>query len=211
MCFFRSKLFIFGCAATLAVSALGAEEIGKTAYVDMSEVFKNYYKTAQYQKALKRQEEVFKKKAEEMGSKIKDLKKKRNNLEDKSLNVALSEEVRNQHKQEAQAVEKRYQAKQQQLRKYLQNKQQELRKRYMDKRKNIVDEITEYIRSYADKNNIQLVFDVSGLTNNLLPAILHYPESKEITQKILEQINEGHEKPETPADVGAPEIKESVE
>lgn len=208
MYFFRSMFIIVSCVALLAGNALGTEDMGKTAYVDMSEVFKNYYKTAQYQKALKRQEDVYKEKAEEMGNKIKELKKKRNKLEDKSLNVALSEEARNQHKQEAQSVEQRYQAKQQQLRKYLENKQQALRKRYMDKRKNIVDEITEYIKSYADKNDIEVVFDVSGLTNNLLPVVIHYPESKEITQKVIEQLNEGHEKPDTPANVGAPDIKE---
>jgi len=212
MSFYRSKLIIFGCAITMLTgNAFAAEDGGKKAYVDMSEIFKNYYKTAKQQKSLKRQEEVYKEKAEEMGSKIQELQKKRNKLEDKSNNVALSEEARNQHKQEALAVEDRYQAKQQELRKYLQNKQQELRKRYMNIRKNIVDEITEDIRSYADENGIQVVFDVSGLTNNLLPVIIHYPESKEITRKIIEELNKGHEKPDNPADVGAPAIEESVE
>ena len=72
MSFYRAKLIIFGCAITMLTgNAFAAEDGGKKAYVDMSEIFKNYYKTAKQQKSLKRQEEVYKEKAEELlGKKV---------------------------------------------------------------------------------------------------------------------------------------------
>lgn len=184
---FTTFLLITGIATPI----LNAAEVVR--YVDMSEIFKNYYKTVRSQASLKKQEEIYKQRAEELTNEIKELRKKRDALEEKSLNIAVEEETRNKNRRQAQATENLYQAKQKQLRSFLQKKQQELRGKYLEMRKDLVDEILDFIREHAEEQGIDTVMDVSGLTNNLLPTIIHYPKDKEITDGIITQLNKGHE------------------
>lgn len=175
-------------------------------YVDMSTVFKNYYKTVRSQKSLKKQEDIYKERAEQLSEEIQKLRVRRDELDEKALNVAISEEERNKSRRQAQATENLYQAKQKQLRNFLQQKQGELRGQYMDMRKDLVDEILKFIQDYAKRSDIDTVFDVSGLTNNLLPVVIHYPEEKDITELVLKELNKGHED-EVPAEgVEAPDL-----
>ncbi|MFO7821229.1 MAG: OmpH family outer membrane protein [Lentisphaeria bacterium] len=187
----HSTLVTVFAVTLFTLPALKAEETVR--YVDMSRLFTNYYKTVRSQKSLKKQEEIYKERAEELVEEIKNLREKVQTLEEKSLNVGVSKEERDKSRRQANATENLYQAKQKQLRTFMQSKQQDLRKQYMQMRKTLVDEILGFIRDHAKQKNIDTVFDVSGLTNNLLPTILHYPQEKDITDSIIKKLNKGHE------------------
>lgn len=185
---------------------------GKTeAYIDMSEVFRNYYKTAERQKSLERREDVLQDEIEEKAEELEGLQEKFQELQEKAENVGLNESARSGHAADAEATARRFQAKQQQFQRFVQEKQNELQQRYMEMREELVEEITEKVDEYAEEEGLDLVYDVSGLTNNMLPVIMRYPEEEEITQTIIDLINKGHEDEVEPAEMDAPDVTESVE
>jgi len=175
---------------SLGVTAAAAAE---TAYIDMSKVFQGYYKTQRSEDRLKEQEDVFKERAQELNAELETVRQRRDEMHEKSLNVALSEEVRKESREAARAADELYRERQQELRTFVGEKQQELRRQYMGMRDEIVKEILEHVRNYAGEHGHELVLDVSGMTNNFLPVVIQYPASQEITAVILQELNQGHE------------------
>jgi len=178
-------------AFLISLSPVRAEQT--VAYVNMARVFERYYKTAQQEKTLREQEAVYKDRAKELATETDALKKKRNELQERAMNVALSDTVRTESRQAAVAADELYKEKQLELRSFFGNKQKELRAKYMEARQEIVKEILVYVKDYSGQKSYDLVYDVSGLTNNFLPVILHYPEEQEITDEIMAALNTGHE------------------
>lgn len=162
-------------------------------YVDMARVFEGYHKTVRSEAELKRQEEIYQEHAQELVQEVERLRDQRDALQEQALNVALSDEARQMRRNQAREVEQLHNEKQRELRHFMNEKQQELRGRYIELRNALSDELLEAVRAYAGTNNIDVVLDVSGMSNNMLPVILHYPEGQEITDAILEQVNQGHE------------------
>lgn len=201
---------MFMAGSLLALNTVDAAD-KKEAYVDMSEVFKNYYKTAENQKTLERREDVIQEDIEEKSEELDELREKFQELQEKSGNVGLSESARAEHASDAESTARRFQAKQQQFQRFVQEKQNELQQRYLEMRERLVEEITETVNDYADEKEIDLVYDVSGLTNNMLPVIIRYPEEEEITETIIELVNEGHEDEVEPAEIDEPNVTEPAE
>ncbi|MCF7855577.1 MAG: OmpH family outer membrane protein [Candidatus Pacebacteria bacterium] len=168
-------------------------------YINMQKAFRGYYKTADSEASLKKQEDLIKERAEEMTDQLKKLKERLDLLEERSLNVALSDEARTQTQKEARQTGRVLETKQQEFREFVGEKQQELRKQYVRLRNTLTQEIIEYVRAYAEDHDIDTVMDVSGMSNNLLPVVIRYPDEKEITDTILAGLNQGHEE-EVPVD-----------
>ena len=170
-----------------------AQQAPKTAYIDLAEVFQGYYKTTRRQAALKKQENLYQERADELRNELKQLQEEQQKLDEESLNVALSDETRTEKRLQAQRAAEELRAKQQKLRQFYGEKKQALQKDYLKVREELIDEIMEFLDGYADKKKIELIFDVSGLTNNFLPVVVRYPEEKEITEDVLAALNKGHE------------------
>ncbi len=64
----------------------------------------------------------------------------------------------------------------------------------MKKRNRILSEIVDVVRAYADKHEIDLVIDTSGMTSNMIPTVVHAADKLKITDAILTKLNE--KKPE---------------
>ncbi len=162
-------------------------------YVNMAKVFQGYYKTINSEQELKQQEEIYQERAKELAQEAEQLKQQRDTLQEQALNVALSENSRQKNRQQAREVDQMYNEKQRDLRQFLNEKQQELRKQYIDVRNTLSDELVTTVKGYAAQNKIDLILDISGMTNNMLPVVLHYSEAQEITDTILAEVNKGHE------------------
>lgn len=163
------------------------------AAVNMEKVFNNYYKTARADAALKQQESVYEGHAKGLAKEVESARQKRDEMREKSLNVALPKKVRQNCAKEAKKFEERYQEKRDELRSFMEKKRGELQKDYMGKRKDIVKDITEYVRSYAEKKDYDYVFDSSGFTSNMIPVLIYAAPSTDVTDTILSDLNRGHE------------------
>jgi Skp family chaperone for outer membrane proteins len=191
----KTVAYAFGFLAVLTVGMPfgAAQAADETAYIDMSAAFQGYYRTQQSESQLKEQEDAYKARAQELAEEMEAVRKQRDELQEKALNVALSEEVRKQSRGAAQMADRMYQERQQELRNFYAEKQQELREKYLQMRDEIVKEILDTVRQFAAEQGYAVVLDVSGMTNNYLPVVIQYPKEKEITETILGKLNAGHE------------------
>jgi Skp family chaperone for outer membrane proteins len=166
---------------------------GKVAFVDMEKVFQGYYETTRSDAAFKKQKDLYSQHAKTQADEIEALKKQRDDVVERSLNIALSDEVRAQSRRDAEEKENLVREKDRQLREFIGGKDKELGRKYLELRNDIVKKLSDFIRAYAERNQYEMVLDSSGLTRNFIPAVVYYPKSQELTETILAELNRGHE------------------
>ncbi len=174
-------------------SSLNVLAQDKMAFVNMEAVFQGFYKTNRSDAAFKKQKDLYNEHAENLTAEIELLKKQRDENQEKALNIAFSEEARQQHRKAAEEKNAFYQEKQAELKDFLRNTERELQKRYLELRSEIVKEISELARQYAKEQGYSVLMDSSGLTRNYIPVVLYYPEENDVTEELLKELNRGHE------------------
>ncbi len=179
--------------AALFLSPLFCMAQQKLASINMEKVFQNYYKTARSESSLKQQELIYEEHAKRLSEDIEKFRIKRDELKEKSLNVALTEKAREDSRQQAEEQDRVFQEKRQELRDFMQKKQKELQKRYLEERKLLVQELTVFIQNFAKAEKLDFIFDSSGLTSNLIPVLIYASSLYDVTDTILVRLNQGHE------------------
>ena len=203
-----ARSIVFSFLAVVLVGG-GAVAMGEdsTAYIHMEKVFEGFYKTKRAEESLKKQEAVYKERADDAVQELEALKGKFDQLRQEAESVALSDEARQRKLDGARAIEAQLRDKDRDLQKYFADKKREMQQDYMKSRNFIVKEILDQVRTYADANGYDVVLDVSGMTQNFLPVVLKYPKDKEITEVLLQELNRGHEEEVPAAGSVAPPVK----
>ncbi len=165
----------------------------KIAYVDMEIVFQGYYKTIKADQEIKQQTEIYREYAMNQEKERDVLEQSFNKLRDASQNIALSEDVREQKRTEAQKKFMMLQEQSQVIQDYQKEKRQSLRKQYEEQRNKIVKEIIDVVSDFAEADNYDLIIDHSGNTLNGIPVFVYFRTENDITEKVLTMVNEGHE------------------
>lgn len=176
-----------------AAGACWAQAPLRIACVDMEKVFQGFYKTARSESGFQKQKDVYNEHAQELAAEVEAVKKQRDDLQERALNIALSDEVRAESRKQAEDKDAQYREKKKELQEFVGNKDKELGKKYLDLRAEIVKELTEFVRSYADRGKYDVVFDASGLTRNYIPVIVFSRQDMDITAAVVTEINRGHE------------------
>ena len=148
----------------------GACAADKFAYVDLSRIFSEYGKTKEYDKVLGDKEQAYN---TERDKKVNDLKQ----FQDK-INL-LSDKEKETKKQDMETMIKSLQG-------FDRQQQTDLRKEQNEKMKEILKDIEEAVKQYAQKEGYSLVF------NNRV--LVYETKSMDITDKIIEIINKGYKK-----------------
>ena len=163
----KLAVVLFGCFAILnLVLFLGcAQAADKLGYIDLSRTFSEYGKTKVYDKALSEKEKTY---TDERDKKVAELK----SLQDK-LNL-LNEKEREAKRGELDAKMKAFQDADRQ-------KQEELRKEQDEKMKEILKDIEEAVKKYAEKEGYTMVFNDR--------VLVYQNKSMEITSQIIEVLN----------------------
>jgi outer membrane protein len=151
-----AALFIW-TALSFPLPSYAAEKLG---YVDLSRLFDEYGKTKDYDKVLEEKQKLYE---SERDAKVKEIK----GLQDK-YNL-LSEKEKEKQRD---SLEKKVQSYQQSD----QQKQTDLRKERDEKIKEILKDIEEAIRQYAEKENYTFVFNDR--------VLVYQDKSLDITDKI---------------------------
>jgi len=181
---------VLGLALAIPVPAVKAQRIG---FVDMDKLFQGYYKTLTSDSAFQKQKELYRQHAKDLVAEIEAVKQQRNQLQEDSLNIALSDDARDRKRRAATEKDALYREKKKELKSFVQDKDKELGKKYLKLRADIVKELTAYIKGYAKENKYDLILDTSGLSKNFIPVIVYYPEEKSLTEALLARLNQGHE------------------
>ena len=177
----------------LACLGVAAADAGKVGYVDMEKIFLGFYKTANSDAAFKKQKEVYDEHAKGMAEEIEALKRQRDELRERALNIALADDVRAQARKDADEKDALYRERKTEIKEFVQNKDKELGKRYLDLRAELVKQISAFVQVYAKERGFDLILDTSGLTRNYIPVVVYYPEEADVTDDVLAELNRGHE------------------
>lgn len=158
--------------AVLGVSILSGTSFAadKFGYVDLSRIFSEYGKTKDYDKTLTEKQNLYETERDKKVTEIKQFQDKVNLLSDKEKEAKKPE------------LETRIKT----LQDYDRQKQTDLRKDQDEKMKEVLKDIEEAVKKYAEKEGFTMVFN---------DKVLVYEDKKlEITDKIVSILNSGYKK-----------------
>jgi outer membrane protein len=154
-------VFVFGLTVFIA-AAFAADKI---AYVDLTKIFSEYSKTKDYDKALNERQSAYESERDKMVSEIKQFQDKLNLLSDKEKEAKKDD------------LEKKIKS----LQEFDRQKQTDLRKEQDDKMKELLKDINDAIKVYAEKEGYTMVFNDR--------VLVYQDKSLDITDKIVAIVN----------------------
>lgn len=167
----RKLSIILGGVLLGALIFLGtAQAADKLGYVDLSRLFSEYGKTKDYDKVLSSKQDAFQADIDKKAEEVKQLQDKINLLSDK----------------EKEAKKTDLQTKTEALKEYSRQKGMDLRKEQDEKMKEILKDIEDTVKKYAEKEGFTLVFNDR--------VLVYQSKNMEITEKVLELLNKGYKK-----------------
>ncbi|HOW42261.1 MAG TPA: OmpH family outer membrane protein [Candidatus Omnitrophota bacterium] len=147
-----------------------AHAADKFAYVDLTRIFSEYSKTKDYDKALGNKQDAYEKERDKLVNDVKQFQDKMNLLSDKEKE-AKKTELENKIKS---------------LQEFDRQKQTDLRKEQDDKMKELLKDINDTIKQFAEKEGYTMVFNDR--------VLVYQDKNLDITDKIIELINKGSKK-----------------
>lgn len=191
----NKKMWMVGCllGALCAAQTVCAVEEGIVT-VDMDKLFNKYYKTGLADSQLKEQADEFNEERRELVEKYDGMQADFQSLREEAQNTALSEEVRNKKRDEAEDLLLEVREQEQKIRRMEQQRRKQLEEQQQRMRKRIVDEINEVITKYAKEQNYLAVIDSSGQSLNGVSVVLYSSGKLDITEEVLLLLNKSAEK-----------------
>jgi Skp family chaperone for outer membrane proteins len=168
-------------------------QANNVAYVNMEQVFTDYYKTKDTEAVLKKQRDNVQKIGEQYRSELDDLVKQGKTLHESTQNIMITKEQRDKAVEELNVLKRQVEAKKEELIQFGRAKSDEIKKRYEDSRDEITAELIKSVAKISKRLKYDIVFDISGKTLNGIPAVIYYDKSKDITAKVITFLNTGHD------------------
>jgi outer membrane protein len=166
----RKTIVLAGAIFALTILAGSSFAADKFAYVDLSKIFSDYGKTKDYDKALGEKQGAFEADYEKMAGDVKKMQDKMNLLSDKEKE-SKKDELDNKIKS---------------VQDFGRQKQTDLRKEQDEKMKEILKDIEETVKQYAEKEGYTMVFNDR--------VLVYQTKNLDITDKIIELVNKGYKK-----------------
>ncbi len=163
----KLAVVLCGVVFSLALFTCKAQAADKLGYIDLSRTFSEYSKTKVYDKTLSDKEKIY---TDERDKKVADLKTFQDKL------TLLNDKEREAKKDELQNKVKAFQD-------YDRTKQGDLRKEQEEKMKEILKDIEETVKKYAEKEGYTLIFNDR--------VLVYQTKTMDITNQIIELINKG--------------------
>ena len=181
----------FLLVAFLAAGAVQAED--RIAFVDVQEVFKQFYKTQLAQDQIRQQADDIKIEREELEEGITTLKEEVEVLRADSRDETLSAEVRANKRDllEKQLVD--LMAKEREMAEFEKLRREQLEKQNMRMTRTLFDEIHEGVILYAKAQGYASVIDRSAQSRMGTDVVLFTKTDVDITADVLEVLNEDRE------------------
>lgn len=164
--FVVSTGIIFGAAIFLG-TAFAADKFG---YVDLSRIFTEYTKTKEYDKVLNDKQAAYKTERDKKANEVKQFQDKINLLNDKEKDAKKGE----------------LEAKLKTLEDYDRENQTDLRKEQDEKMRELLKDIDDVVKQYAEKESYTLIFNDR--------VLVYQSKALDITDKIIEILNKGYKK-----------------
>lgn len=177
-------------AGLVAGSALAGDNV---VFVDLQEIFKRFYKTRLAQDQVKQQAGDIKMERETMEAEVKEMRDEVEILRADSRDQTLSEEVRENKRNQLEEKLVDLQKRDQEIIDYGKLRSQQLEQQNTRMSRKLFDEIHEVVNDYAKEKGYTGVIDRSAQSRAGTQVILYVDPQDDITADLLVVLNEGHE------------------
>jgi outer membrane protein len=183
---FLSTILVLTLAFPIAIFAQGAAKIGT---VDMQRAFKEYNKTKDAEAKINDAKNAAKKEYDDRAEAYKKALDEVNNLNKQLDAPALSAEAKTQKAKERDDKIANIKKMEREINDFSQTRERQLQEQLMRMREGIVKEITDVVVEKVKTNNMDFVFDKSGVSLNGVPVVLYAPASVDFTNDVITVLN----------------------
>src|SRR6059036_1433567 len=173
-------------SSPIAGFAQGTLKIGT---VDMQRAFKEYTKTKDAETKINDAKNAAKKEYDDRAEAYKKALDEINNLNKQLDAPALSAEAKTQKAKERDDKIANIKNMEREISDFRQTREQQLQQQLMRVREGIVKEITDVVMEKVKTNNMDLVFDKSGMSINGVPFLLYSHDNIDFTNDIITVLN----------------------
>ncbi len=160
------------------------------AVVDMDKVFNEYHRTRTLNERLQQSAQEFRAEHEQLMQDLEAMQEQFQGLREEALNVALSDEVRERKRNEAEDLTTTIAEKEGQVREQLERRGRELEAQQRRMRDRVLEEIRERVTSHARSQGFALVLNSSGRGQGGVEQVVFHESRIDITRRILELLNQ---------------------
>src|SRR5438552_4629112 len=189
VCFMKKSLSILSAlmlAFPVAVFAQGTLKIGT---VDMQRAFKEYNKTKEAEAKINDAKSAARKEYDDRAEDYKKALDEINNLNKQLESPALSADKKTQTAKERDDKIAKIKNMEREISDFRQTRERQLQEQLMRMREGIVKEITDVVMEKVKANNLDLVFDKSGMSINGVPVLMYSHDNIDFTNDIIAVLN----------------------
>ncbi|MDP4719603.1 MAG: OmpH family outer membrane protein [Akkermansiaceae bacterium] len=176
-------------AASLLTTAIAQDAKLKIATVDMQELFKQYYRTAEAQKQINVERARIQKDNNERLARIRELETNLGNLKKQIEDPAINDSKKQELFKDWQMQQQEGIALDRERREFLQRRNQALNEKMVQRMKGILEEIRKLVEEQAKTDDYDYVFDKSGLSTSQVPILLYTKDATDVTAGLLKDLN----------------------
>jgi outer membrane protein len=200
---FLSTILVLTLALPIAAFAQGAAKIGT---VDMQRAFKEYNKTKDAEAKINDARSAAKKEYDDRAEAYKKALDEINSLNKQLDAPALTAEAKTQKAKERDDKIANIKKMEREINEFSQTRDRQLQEQLARMRDGIVREITDVVLEKVKTNNMEFVFDKSGVSLNGVPIVLYAPPNVDFTNDIITVLN----KPGRSTAASAPSTQKTV-
>ena len=184
------KLLIIAVGAMLALPVVTfAQGTVKFGTVDMNRAFKEYNKTKDAEAKINEAKNAAKKEYDDRADAYKKALDEINNLNKQLDAPALSADAKTQKAKERDDKIANIKNMEREINEFRQTRERQLQEQALRMREGIVKEITDVVMEKVKANNLDLVFDKSGMSLNGVPLLMYSKENVDFTNDIILVLN----------------------
>jgi len=181
-----SIVFALTLALPFAAFAQGTMKIGT---VDMQRAFKDYNKTKEAEAKINDAKNAAKKEYDDRAEAYKKALDEINNLNKQLESSALSADKKTQIAKDRDDKIANIKNMEREISDFRQTRERQLQEQLMRVREGIVKEITDVVMEKVKTNNLDLVFDKSGMSINGVPVLMYSHDNIDFTNDIIAVLN----------------------
>ena len=184
----KSLSIVFALTLLLPIAAF-AQGTMKIGTVDMQRAFKDYNKTKEAEAKINDAKNSAKKEYDDRAEAYKKALDEINNLNKQLESSALSADKKTQIAKERDDKIANIKNMEREISDFRQTRERQLQEQLMRVREGIVKEITDVVMEKVKTNNLDLVFDKSGMSINGVPVLLYSHDNIDFTNDIIAVLN----------------------
>src|ERR1700687_42582 len=184
----KSLSILFTLTLALPVAAF-AQGTMKSGTVDMQRAFKDYNKTKEAEAKINDAKNSAKKEYDDRAEAYKKALDEINNLNKQLESSALSADKKTQIAKDRDDKIANIKNMEREISDFRQTRERQLQEQLMRVREGIVKEITDVVMEKVKSNNLDLVFDKSGMSINGVPVLMYSHDNLDFTNDIIAVLN----------------------